>query len=357
MYQDIIEAINANGGVACRELAAQYFQVNPADTASLQQACSSAVQAKVFFAIAPNVYDQYPDQADCLAQHQVPVMADLLSMQQQSAYYPYLFGEGVAEEIYRNSVFALAQRGVFTAAQGFSKLGLVYRDCISGLASEIEGWLHQVGVSSIDAFDLGCPSGSATPTAVQDAEIQFQGQGVTNVMFASAPQDFMFFTLDAANRNGKFIYDLPDDGVVALASAGQYPFRNADGAIAITPNRFGEEDTAGLGPSRATSVCNSIFSAHGQPPVYQQPQGAGGVYCDALAMFITAVNFSPQLARSSLAAGLHAAKSVDFSYPLGPNSFTGSQATTGDSYWRVDQYHASCNCWQVADPTFHPAFS
>ena len=58
----------------------------------------------------------------------------------------------------------------------------------------------------------------------------------------------------------------------------------------------------------------------------------------------------------ALAAGLVRAKSVEVSYPAGPNNFTGTRATTGGQFWRVAEFKSDCKCWQVTDPTFHPSY-
>jgi hypothetical protein len=68
------------------------------------------------------------------------------------------------------------------------------------------------------------------------------------------------------------------------------------------------------------------------------------------------------MSRTELAGGLQAARSVEFSYPDGPNTFepnhfTGSKVTYGDEFWRVDQFLPSCTCWHVVDSTFHGSFS
>ena len=73
-------------------------------------------------------------------------------------------------------------------------------------------------------------------------------------------------------------------------------------------------------------------------------------------MFRAAVDNAPALNGGALAAGLQRAKSVEASYPAGPNDFTGTRATTGGQFWRVAQFKAACKCWQVIDPNFHPSY-
>src|SRR5581483_12204453 len=93
------------------------------------------------------------------------------------------FSKTLAEVIYKDTVFALQQRGFFSAANGFKKLGLVYRSCEPEFYSEITGWLHQAGVpsSAIVAHDVGCPTSFDTPSDQEQAILAFKSAGVTNV--------------------------------------------------------------------------------------------------------------------------------------------------------------------------------
>lgn len=100
--------------------------------------------------------------------------------------------------------------------------------------------------------------------------------------------------------------------------------------------------------------CNAIFTAHGEPPVWQQSDGAGGDDCDELWFFRAAADHAPALQRTDLAAGLQAARSIDLSFPFGPADFSAPQTTYGSQFWRAAQFFTSCDCWRLTDPTFHP---
>jgi hypothetical protein len=47
-YQAVIASLNAGGGLGCHQLAAKYFDVNPADPSDLQSKCLDITQANVF---------------------------------------------------------------------------------------------------------------------------------------------------------------------------------------------------------------------------------------------------------------------------------------------------------------------
>ena len=65
-----------------------------------------------------------------------------------------------------------------------------------------------------------------------------------------------------------------------------------------------------------------------------------------------ALSRAPQLSATALTAGLQAAKSIDFSFPQGPNDFSGNRVTTGGQFWRVAQFMTSCKCWRVVQHDF-----
>jgi hypothetical protein len=204
---------------------------------------------------------------------------------------------------------------------------------------------------------VGCPAAFASPSDLEQAILQFQRAGVTNVTTTYFLGDFANFTNLAEQQRFRPQYGIGDDGTVNISYGSQHPdYANIQNAIAVTASRYGEERTPGLSPSAGTARCNAIFRSHGQPPVYGQPIGGGGLVCDELWMFQAAADHAGALARAGLAAGLQASRSVDFSYPEGPNDFTGPRVTTGGEYWRVDQFQSGCTCWRVVDPAFHPSF-
>jgi len=152
-------------------------------------------------------------------------------------------------------------------------------------------------------------------------------------------------------------YGIADEGEVAITTGTLAPdFNNIANAIAITNYRYGEEHTSGIAPNPGTTKCNAIYQSHGRPSVYQQPVAFNGAVCSQLWMVAAAIDHAPVLQRSALATGLQTAKSVDFSFPYGPNDFSGPRTTTGGQFWRPDQFFTSCNCWRTIDPAFHPSF-
>lgn len=361
-YQAVIASINSAGGVACRTLVPSYYDVNSADQSSQQSECLDMIQSGAFAALDFTGFGGSTPQAvtgpACFAQAHVPFFEDYFEDDgAMTKFYPYVFALNTYESLYYNTILGLQQRGFFSPGAGFRKLGFIYRSCYPNLISDMNSWFQHAGLSSsqIVRYDLGCPAAFAAPSDLEQAILKFQQAGVTNVTWGISVGDFANFTTIAEQQNFRPKYGIGDDGTINVSYGSSHPdYNNIVGAVAITAGRYGEEHTPGMVPTGATARCNAIFAKAGLPPVYQQPIGAGGNICDQLWMFAAAVDHAPVLSQSALAAGLQAAKSVNFSYPQGPNDFSGYHVAYGGQYWRTDGFFAGCSCWRVIDPVFHP---
>jgi hypothetical protein len=73
-------------------------------------------------------------------------------------------------------------------------------------------------------------------------------------------------------------------------------------------------------------------------------------------MFQAALEHAPSIDPTAIGVGLQRAKSVEFSFPQGPNDFGRDRAISGARFWRALEYRSACQCWQVINPTFRPSF-
>jgi hypothetical protein len=358
-YKAVIDSINASGGVACRKLVPIFYQADPADQSDLQQKCLAIAQAGVFAELDQGSFGDYPP-ISCFAQHHIPYFGSyIVSQAMLDQGYPYLFDFNSYDSLYHNTVFALRDRGFFSAANGFKKLGFVYRSCYPQIISAFKGWLHQAGVpdAQVVTYDVGCPSAFSSPSDLEQAVLKFEANNVTHVTTAEFVGDFPSFTTIARQQGFHPKYGIGDDSVIGTTNSSFHPdYNNIDGTIAIVASRNAEQATPGMTPTAGTARCNAIYKAHGIPPVYQRKLGGGGRICDNLWYFVAAVSHAPVLEQSALAAGLQQAGSIDFSYPEGPNDFTGSRITHGGEFWRTAQFSANCTCWRVIDTNFRPSY-
>ena len=164
-FQQVIDAVNAGGGVACRKLVPQFFEANPVNSSDLQQKCLDIVQAKPFFVIDTGGFYGSPT-TNCFPQHQLPFLGNgRLTASQRDQVYPYLFGQGSVETLYRNAVFALRDRGFFGAANGFQKLGYFYRSCFPEITKGFLGWGTDLVPKSLDYIPDKAVNAGVLPAA------------------------------------------------------------------------------------------------------------------------------------------------------------------------------------------------
>jgi hypothetical protein len=357
-FEAIIGDINKNGGVACRKLVADYYEVNPTNQSEMHQQCIDIADSGAYAIIDTGPYASITsDPLACFADHKVPYFgAYFIPEYLRQDKYPYLFSFYTYANIYRDTVFALKDRGFFDAGNGFKKLGVLYRTCNQREVDVFFDSLKRAGVTGYETYDVGCPAALASPADIAQAVLKFQRAGVTHVSLVSEVGDFASFTNVAEQQRFRPRYGLPDEALIAVSYGSQRPnYANIDGAIAITESRLGEERTPGTVASSGTARCNAILKGRGLPDAYEEQTVAGNA-CSQLWMFEAAVEHAPSVEATSLAAGLQRTRSLELSFPQGPNDFSGNRTTTGGQFWRPTQFLASCNCWQVIDRNFRPSY-
>jgi len=355
-YEALVKATNAAGGIACHQVVPDYIEANPADQPSLQQTCLQIVQDKPFAVLDGGAYAAFPI-VDCFPQHKLPYLGGyILPQAQMQKFYPYLFEWNNADNLYQTTITALNTEGFFNPAKAGQKLGIVYQDCNPQHYTEVRNLLtqYQVPASSIVTYDVGCPSAFTSSVTLEQAILKFKAAHVTNVTTVGFRGDFPTFTDLAQAQHFNPKYGLPDDQIV-FSSYGTSPPNPANlaNAIAVSQNRDAEAKTPGYVPSAGTTKCNKILATVGLKPVYDGTSGGGGPACNLFWELTAAVDHEPTLSQSLLPQGLKAAKSIDYSYPQGPNDYTfGTNVTWGGQYYRLDEFHTSCNCWQLMSHTF-----
>lgn len=360
LYRGLIDAINARGGIACRKVVARFYKVNPSDQADMHAKCLDAAQAGVYADIDAGGYGNSPEKG-CFPQHGIVYFGNnFVFASEQDVHYPLLFSLQKFDLAYRNMVMALRDRGFFSPGNGFVKLGFIYRSCNKPTLEAMKGWLREAGIADeqLVSYDVGCPRGFASPADLQQAVLQFQSSGVTHLTTMEFLGDYANFTKIAQQQGFRPKYGVADDNLIQISYGNlRADPDNIDGAIAITPSRNGEERTPGIPRGAATERCDALLKEAGMPTTFENALGGvGGFACNQFWMMEAAMKHAASIEPTALAAGLQRAKSVEFSYPTGPNEFTGDRVTTGGQFWRVAQYFRECECWRVTDPTFRPGY-
>jgi hypothetical protein len=359
----VADDINKSGGAGCRKVEIKFYPVNPGDAAGAQRVCLNIAAAHPYMVLDSGALTE-AGYGNCIPAHKIALASEYLTQDELKKYHPYYLQIGaIPEDTIRTGTLGLKQLGYFGPAKNFKKIGVLYHTCAGSLIAAQRAALSEAGVASsnIVTYSLGCPSTEDTPAALEQAVLSFKNAGVSAVT-ALEITDFGVFTQIAKQQNFKPQYlfaenDIPTTS--ATKSANSPNPSNFDGAVDVLGGGYGEQTTPGFQPTAGTLKCNAIFSAAGKPDVYKQADGYGGLVCDYLWFFQALLNHTPQLSSDSLAGAMKSVGTVDFSYPLAPIDFSAAPAGSayGVSYWRAADYHASCNCWQVPDPTFHKPFA
>jgi len=361
----VTNSINSSDTAGGHKLVVKFFDVNPIDTAAVQQTCLNIVAARPFLVIDSGVLTS-SGASDCIPAHQIPLAGSYLTKQELTKYAPYYLNDGdIPEDAIANGIRGLKQLGWFGSSKGFKKLGIVHQDCTPQLYSDERSALQTAGVPSNDVIDynLGCPAGqSDTPASMEQAVLSFKEAGVTDVTEVDLV-DFALFTQVAAQQNYKPQYTLTDPGFADVSSretgSGSVNAANLNGAVDVADTGYGEANTPGITPSGDTKRCDAIYSKGGQPSVYQQADGYGGDVCDYLWLVQALLQHDPSVRPSGLETDMHSIGAIPVSYPGAPTNFSAAPvgAGYGISYWRPIYFHASCTCFEVPNSTWHPPFS
>jgi hypothetical protein len=356
-FNAVFDAVNKAGGVICHPLVGDFQSFDELDASTAQSACLQFVQDKVSLILGGFL----PQASDtCPLQHHIPVFEEIqIPSAAAHQFFPYYFSaSGELEVLLNNFAHAIARMGYFSSSKGFKKLGILYRDCIPGEFQVLVADVEHVGVSAhaISSFDVGCPSGFAAPSTLEQAVLQFQQAGVTAVTPIDG-SDLQTFSNRAQQQGFHPQWLLPDDGTVATSAVSTFQPNpaNFNGAVAITPEQYGAI-AAGLPETSPTKTCDQIMTSHGLPTVYESADQFAGSTCSLTWMADAAIANAPSLSAEELAPGLTQAGAVAFSFPDGPNNFSAPRTTYGGQYWRPITFSTACHCWKVTNPTFQPSF-
>ena len=357
----VADNINNSGGIGCRQVVMHFYEINSLDANSAQQICLDIAAAHPYMVLDSGALTE-TGASNCLPAHKVPMASSYLTQEQMGQYHPYYLQIGdLPEDILRNGILGMKQLGYFSASKGFKKVGVLYHTCSSSLVTAQSQALQAAGLtgSQIVDYSLGCPTGLDTAASFEQAVLDFKNAGVSDVLMVEIT-DGGEFTQIAAQQHftPQYLFAENDTAVNGASGANAPNPSNYNGAIDVLGGAYGEQSTPGYKPSGGTQKCNAIYAAAGEPSVYSQTTGYPGVVCDYMWFLQALLSHASSVQASAFPQDMRTMGTVDFSYPYAPTDFSAAPAdsTYGVSDWRAAEYHASCNCWQIPDPTFHPPF-
>jgi hypothetical protein len=360
-YQALFDDYNKRGGVQCRKLVPRFYTGNPLDASTERAACLQMQQDKIF-AVINNLFNN--DTTTCVAQAKIPnFWYTSPHTTQIRKYTPYILSfQADYDRLVTTYVRGAKKVGWFN---GLNKVGILDQTCYPDLSSRIRSELTAVGIPKAkwSVFNYGCfTTGTGQePDKDTQAAVQFARDGVTHVMSVAYAKTSQF-AKQAEQQQYRPKYAIMSDAQIQAAdrsSAGQAA--SLDGALDVTSDQIGAENTPGAKFTAATAPCRAIMKAAGvKDPV--DPLGGTasalyGVACASTKLLVTALQRIPSLQRSALAAGLARAGSLDLSFPAGPSIFNSAANPTGGQFWRTAAFESDCNCWMVTSAAWRRGFA
>lgn len=353
----LFDAVNAAGGVQCRRIVPRYYRDNVLDSAGEHAACLQMVQDGVF-AVLNNLFT--PGETTCVARQGIPnIWATPVHNPDVAALAPFVLSpRSDYDTLIRNYIFGLQQYGFY---DGVRRLGILIDSCFSDINDAVFGALSRLGVSrdQLSVYDYGCPNGITSPNAQFAAALQMKRDGVTHLL-STAYGQINGFASAAADQGYRPRYGLMDDNAAVLLQTANPPADpSLDGALFITADQTGAENTEGATFSPATERCVAIASASGTGSPLEPGRTAAplrGLQCALVELFVAAAQQTRPLVRTGLAPTMGTLGPVDLSFPAGQNDFRNPALPAGGQFWRVTRYDADCTCVRLVDGSWYPSF-
>jgi hypothetical protein len=356
-YNALIDQYNQAGGIQCRRIVAKYYSDPVLDTSSNRQACLQMAQDGVF-AVMSNFFGAA--EATCPARQGIPNIwttpAHVPDLRQLN---PFIFTTRADfTTLVRSYVFGLHKYGFFTDV---GRLGLLMDSCYSDINDAAFANLAQLGYprEAISVYNYGCGGAITTPDAHFAAALQMKRDKVTHLMSVSYGNAGPFAGA-AADQGYRPRYGLMDDNGAVLIQAANPPVDpSLDGAIMITADATGAENTPGQAFGQATQDCVAASRAAGSGSPLEPGTTAAplrGLGCANIQLFKALAERTYPLTRRGLAGSFATLGSVDLSFPAGKNDFRDPEIPAGGQFWRAMRYENGCTCFKLVDGQWHPRF-
>jgi hypothetical protein len=348
----VVAEINKNGGIGGRKVVPVFGVFNLSDTATfataMQAICTQWTQDHhVSAAINSNLYNTMDELDACLKKAGVP----LISMREypdNTALYPNVFNSAFLnlERMSPVLVDGLKAQGFFGSRP---KIGLLAND-IPWFRQAVDRWLKPARKRhgyQIDQVYWAAQGGNFA-TQIQSAELQFQGNGVTHVMFLW-PSGGAFFFLQYAESQRYY----PKYGLSSLDAPGGLlqgvdPNSQLANAYGVGWNPVVDVDLAhDPGGNPSTIACQKILAKGGAPADTRANQRNSYGYCDGLWILQRAAALKGT-SPAQLLAGIPLVGSFRSPYSFGNRFAVGLH--DAPSAVRNLRFSTTCNCFAYTGP-------
>jgi hypothetical protein len=346
--------INADGGVACRQLKLKLYKVNILDPNQQKATCLDIINDKPFAVIDIGGFTT-PASRTCLKDSKILYDASsngLVNNDELAGWKPYMYMMyPTTDDAARNFVEGAAAHDVFEASEGFKKIGLLLTACNKQTNTTLTKKLKAAGVAEnqISTFVFsGCSVNAATEVA--QAVQQFKDAGVSHVFLAASTSNGPAFIKQADTLDFKPKYLTSDLANESRSSAWAASF---DGAIAITSTHQGELGDGTINDERA--ACNAAIEKAGGKPATEAKDSMPISICDTIHLFAEAGNAGDvKLTKATFASRLQKVGTIKSAH-LGDANFGAAGTLSGGQTYRAIQYSVACSCWKLLDTAWKKA--
>ena len=360
--QTFIDHLNAEGGIAGRQIVPVFHETNPADgtfASQAQAACATFTEDNQVFAVLSSSVGGSDAMLACLAPKSTPLVEGNFWVFDETYFREnrgllYQPGRMMADRWVRAYVDGLERAGYL--AEGRQGLGLLRFDhpvFVRMADNVLKPRLAELGYELTDEVEIQSPRGlsdfGSMAAELNSAVTRFRLSGVTHVMMLENAGIMPFFLFDQAESQGyRPRYALSSSDVPATQARQGDP-NQLQGSVAIgwmtsAADQYGEDVQS---QSALADRCEAIMEAAGLT--------GGGFYdlprCDALHLLRAALDRAPALTASGLLAGVEAlgesyggAIAGEGRTRFGPGRYDGPDVV------RQLDYDLACECYVYNGP-------
>lgn len=347
--QAVVDAINADGGIAGRKIKPIYYTFDAgdfgaADGANEQAACATWTEDNKVMA-AVNAVLSRESLLTCLSQRDVPSINAQLQVDQQR------FQE--TKQTWYSTTLATLDRQVKVGIDGLAaagyfppgaKVGVIYRDIPSH--QRVVDKVMRPAITAAGA-NLVVAQPAPTADAVNFAAyvLRFQANGVTHVLFFGEGGAYVSLFSTAAEAVGyRPRYGLRTDNTPAITQR-TVNYNQLRGAVSIGWAPIYDVDLGRVPKGFAgADRCLAIMKTAGQSMTSADARGVAFSYCDGLFLIDAALEQGVDLTTQGFQQGIERLGSSFPSAITGPSTF-GPGRHDAPSEYRISDYNDGCRCF------------